>query len=125
MEMPHGLRSVRRLAGLLVLVAGLGFGAVVWQRAGTARESLRYEVIDGVPYAVRQEDTKAYARQMELFGGKGLVLARQFMDWLDDLGRSRGVAVALVVMGIAGAAWGLAPRRDHAGKDADHTGQER
>lgn len=94
----------RRWCGVCLLIAGLGLSAWIWQRAGAGAEMSGYVVIDGVAYPQRLEDTKAYNRQMEVFGGKGLVLAEKLGQWLTGLGRSRGFAggVAVFALGLGG-----------------------
>ncbi|MFU2209068.1 hypothetical protein [Solidesulfovibrio sp. C21] len=94
----------RRLCGVCLLFVGLGLSAWIWQRAGAGAETSGYVVIDGVAYPQRLEDTKAYNRRMEAFGGKGLVLAEKLEEWFSGLGRSRGVAggVAVFVLGLGG-----------------------
>lgn len=91
-------RNVLRGLGWLVLLAGLGLAAVLYVRAPEpAGEALGYEVIDGVAYPRNLEDTKAYARQMEAYGGKGLVLADAVLRFLDSLRRGRRLAVVVAV----------------------------
>ena len=107
-EPPPG--RMRKLSGILLLLVCLGCAAWIWQRAEAVQEATGYEVIDGVPYPVHVEDTKAYSRQLEVFGGKSLVLAQAFTRWLTGLGRSRPFAVLLVGLGAAGAVWALWPR---------------
>jgi|GEM_PF-5830545 len=96
---------IRRLCGLLVLIAGLGLSAWIWQRGGAGAETSGYVVIDGVAYPQRLEDTKAYNRQMEAFGGKGLVLAEKLEEWFSGLGRSRGFAGGLAVFSLGLGGW--------------------
>jgi hypothetical protein len=107
-EPPPG--RMRKCFGILLLLVCLGCAAWIWHRAAAVQEATGYEVIDGVPYPVHVEDTKAYSRQLEVFGGKSLLLAQAFTRWLTGLGRSRPFAVLLVALGAAGAAWVLWPR---------------
>lgn len=93
-----------RLLGVLCLCAGLGLGAWVWRRAQAAPPASGYVVVDGVAYPQAVEDTKAYNRQMEVMGGKGLVAVEALGRWLEGLSRSRGFAGLLAAMGL-GAGW--------------------
>ncbi|EFL52941.1 hypothetical protein DesfrDRAFT_0571 [Solidesulfovibrio fructosivorans JJ]] len=98
---------------MCILIAGLGLSAWIWQRAGAQAQLSGYVVIDGVAYPQRLEDTKAYNRRMEAFGGKGLVLAEKLEAWFSGLGRSRGFAggVALVTLGLGGGLFLARPAR--------------
>lgn len=100
----RGRRRVLRALAIACLLCGLGAAAVVWQRAGAAPEASGYQVIDGVAYPLPVEDTKAYARRMAVFGGKALLAADAFLDFLGGLSRSRTVAALLA---LAGAGAGL------------------
>ncbi len=102
----RGRRRVLRALGAACLLLGLGLAALVWQRAGQQPDASGYQVIDGVAYPVPVEDTKAYARRMEVFGGKGLMAADAFLDFLAGLTRSRGFAGLLALAG-AGACLGF------------------
>jgi hypothetical protein len=95
-----------RLLGVLCLCAGLGLGAWVWHRAQAEPQASGYVVVDGVAYPQAVEDTKAYNRQMEVMGGKGLLAVEAFGRWLDGLSRSRGFAGLLAAVGL-GAGWAL------------------
>lgn len=89
-----------RLLGVLCLCAGLGLGAWVWRRAQAEAQVSGYVVVDGVAYPQAVEDTKAYNRQMEVMGGKGLVAVEALGRWLGGLSRSRGFAGLLAVAGL-------------------------
>ena len=102
----RGRRRVLRVFAVACLLCGLGAAAVVWQRAGAAPEASGYQVIDGVAYPLPVEDTKAYARRMAVFGGKALLAADAFLDFLGGLSRSRTVAALLALTG-AGAGFAL------------------
>lgn len=93
-------RTVRLLA-VLVVLAGLGLASWIWRRALEPSESSGYQVIDGVAYPLSVEDTKAYTRQMERYGGKALVVIEAFWRGFDALGRSRWAAAVIAV--VAGA----------------------
>jgi hypothetical protein len=95
-------RRVLRALAIACLLCGLGAAAVVWQRAGAAPEASGYQVIDGVAYPLPVEDTKAYARRMAVFGGKALLAADAFLDFLGGLSRSRTVAALLALAGAGG-----------------------
>ena len=101
----RGRRRVLRALAVACLLCGLGAAAVVWQRAGAAPDASGYQVIDGVAYPLPVEDTKAYARRMAVFGGKALLAADAFLDFLAGLSRSRTAAVLLALAGAGGGLW--------------------
>lgn len=120
----RGRRRVLRSLAVACLLCGLGAAAVVWQRAGDAPEASGYQVIDGVAYPLPVEDTKAYARRMAVFGGKALLAADAFLDFLGGLSRSRTVAALLALAGAGGGLclWRAADRP--AIRDEDDAGQD-
>lgn len=93
-------RLTLRFWGVFCLCAGLGLGAWVWQRGQAPPQASGYVVVDGVAYPVPVEDTKAYNRQMEVMGGKGLVAVEAFSRWLGGLSRSRVFAGLLAAAGL-------------------------
>ena len=118
---PFDRRNVWRGLGWLVLLSGLALAAGLYVRAPQPSEdALGYEVIDGVAYPRRLEDTKQYARQMEAYGGKGLVLADAVLRFLDSLRRGRRLAVAVAVGSVLAAlVFFQAARRPSPGADGD------
>ena len=71
---------------------------------------MRYEVVDGVSYPTPLEDTKQFSREMELYGGKSLVLVDALLRWFAALwhGRPLAAVIALVSTGIAALLWYVA-----------------
>lgn len=93
-------RVILRSWGVLCLCAGLGLGTWVWQRGQAPPQASGYVVVDGLAYPAPVEDTKAYNRQMEVMGGKGLVAVEAFSRWLGGLSRSRVFAGLLAAGGL-------------------------
>lgn len=88
--------------GGAVLLLGLACSAVLyWGADDTAMDASRYEVIDGVVYPLPLEDTKQYSRQMEVYGGKGLVLVDAVTRWFGSLWHGRRLAVVVAVCSVA------------------------
>jgi hypothetical protein len=90
----------------------------------TAEEASEYEVINGVAYPRRLEDTKQYSRQMELYGGKGLVLVDALQRWFAGLWHGKPLAVIIAVFS-GGLALTLFHLANHPGsfwsqEDPDH-----
>ncbi|MBJ6725812.1 hypothetical protein [Geomesophilobacter sediminis] len=80
------LQERLHLAGLVVLVAGVAGGLLIYF---TATE---------VPDAVDLEESKVYLRNLELYGGKANILATDLSNWFYGLwqGKSLGVTVAVI-----------------------------
>lgn len=89
-EMPVSRRF--RLAGLISLVGGLGFGLFVHL---TTPES--------VVSPVSLDRLKVQERQLEIIGGKFAVEAARFQAWFDGLwvGRNLGLTVAVIGVVVA------------------------
>ena len=103
-------RSARlRFASAAILIVGLVSAVVIYLRAGQ---------IPGNPLGYDPEDTKAYMRQMELYGGTVNVLASDFRQWFTGLWQGRHLAftvavlAALVAGGVRLAAIQLPPLDD-------------
>jgi hypothetical protein len=97
-------RNALRGLGWLVLLSGLALAAGLYVRAPEpSGDASGYEVIDGVAYPRRLEDTKQYARQMEAYGGKGLILADAVLRFLDSLLRGRRLAVVVAAGSVLAA----------------------
>ncbi|HMD60352.1 MAG TPA: hypothetical protein VKG78_02920 [Opitutaceae bacterium] len=87
------LRARLRLAGALILAAGLPSAAMVY-RAAPAE--------DGGPYAIMAADTKRYEDEMERIGGKSNRLATECRDWLASLLHGRRLARTLGAISAGG-----------------------
>ncbi len=79
-----------------ILVVGLAGAVSIYQKAGNdSTAAIGYEEGDGTIYPVNPEDSKAYQRNMELYGGKMNVLADQFRRWF--LGLWHGASLAMII----------------------------
>jgi len=99
-------RRSRRLylGSILVLLLGLCAAAAIYVTAGDdADNAVGYEVIDGVAYPVAPEDSKAYQRQLERFGGKANVLAAELNRWFAGLWHGKPLAFTVACLSIAAA----------------------
>lgn len=100
--MTLGPRKRLYLGSALILVIGLCAAAAVYLTAGDdANGAVRYEVIDGVAYPVAPEDSKAYQRELERFGGKANVLAVELTRWFAGLWRGKALAYTLAAVSVA------------------------
>jgi hypothetical protein len=97
------LARIRQISGGL-LAAGLGAALGIYLVATPKGPN---------PLGYEPEDTKRYLRDLELFGGKGNVLATEIMRWWDGLwhGRNLAYTVAWLTLLLALGFWFLAARR--------------
>jgi hypothetical protein len=87
-----------------ILAAGLGSAALIYIFARSQTDkALGYDPMD----------TKRYLRDLELFGGKGNVLATEFSLWWQELwhGRALATTVAWLTVFLALVFWLVATRR--------------
>jgi len=99
-----GRRKVIYLASAAVLALGLCAAAAIYVMAGDdADNAVGYEVINGVAYPVAPEDSKAYQRQLERFGGKANVLAAELNRWFAGLWHGKPLAFTVACLSIAAA----------------------
>jgi hypothetical protein len=92
------------LISALVLLLGLCAAAAVYLTAGDdAHNAVGYDVINGVAYPVAPEDSKAYQRELERFGGKANVLAAELNRWFASLWHGRTLAFTVACLSIAAA----------------------
>lgn len=100
--MTPGRRKRLYLSSILVLLLGLCAAAAVYVTAGSdSNNAVGYEVINGVAYPVAPEDSKAYQRELERFGGKANVLAVEFTRWFAGLWQGRRLAFTLGFLSAA------------------------
>ena len=104
----HGKHSHLQLSLYLiaaaVLLVGLLSAGLIY-RAAAERESaaLSYQVAGGGVYAVDPGDSKAYRRDVELYGGTSGRLIADFNRWLSSLWHGKRLAYVLAILsaGIA------------------------
>ena len=94
-------RSRLYLGSILVLLLGLCAAAAIHVTAGDdSNRAVRYEVINGVAYPVAPEDSKAYQRELERFGGKANVLAVELTRWFAGLWHGKTLAYTLAAISV-------------------------
>jgi hypothetical protein len=101
-----GPRPAARIRHLTAVILAVGFGS-----ASLIYLFARSQVDNGLGYDPM--DTKKYLRDLELFGGKGNVLATEFTLWWQGLWRGRNLAftVAWLTVFLALVFWLIATRR--------------
>ena len=97
-------RRLKRIAGA-ILVVGLASAVWIYVAAGPAPDD-----------PLGREDSKAYLRNMELYGGQANVLAGQLMVWFQGLWHGRPLAytvgcLTLLAAGVVALAAAAGPER--------------
>ena len=88
------------LTGAFVLVLGLASAALIYTYAGDNDENATgYELVNGVAYPVSPKESKAFQRDVRLYGGKFALLSDELFDWFASLWQGR--TLAFTVAGIA------------------------
>ena len=89
-------RTYLNLIGAIIIVAGLGSAALIYQRAGNDKYSaLGYEVVDGTIYQTMPENSKLYRHNLEVYGGKFSLIMDDFRRWF--LGLWYGKSLAFII----------------------------
>ncbi len=89
------------LVSVMILLTGLGSSALIYLTATNDSGSvLGYEVVGGDTYPIRPEDSKMYAHDLELYGGKANLLANEFMRWFGGLWHGKSLALTIACITI-------------------------
>jgi len=85
----------------LVLVAGLGCAAWLYSRAGDGPDisgAYQIVVVNGVPTPIAPNESKAYMRDLQRYGGKMALVLDDINRWWDGLwrGKQLGLTVGLI-----------------------------
>ncbi len=95
------MRRILNIASVVILVAGFGGSAWIYQRAvDSSRNVLGYEQEGGSAYPVSPEDSKRFMRDLELYGGKANIFAYELRSWFAGLWHGRSLAVILACLTI-------------------------
>jgi len=93
-------RVYLQIISIVILIGGLASALGIYERAGQGSpEVLGYEEENGEVYPVNPEDSKAYERNMELYGGKANVLAYELRRWF--VGLMHGTSLAIIVAAVS------------------------
>ena len=94
-------RTCLNLISAIILLFGLGSAIFIYLTADTVLDSvLGYEVAGGDVYPVTPDNSKMYARDLELYGGKAAVLANEFRYWFVGLWHGRSLAFTIASLTI-------------------------
>jgi hypothetical protein len=87
------------LISAIILLVGLGSAILIYLSARNDTEGAPgYEVIDGIAYPVWPDDSKMYVHDLELYGGKTILLVDEFRRWF--VGLWQGRSLSFTVAGI-------------------------
>jgi hypothetical protein len=92
------------LVGVVVLLVGLGSALSIYLTADNYSDSsLGYDMAGGNVYPVKPEDSKMFIHDLEVYGGKGNVIANGLVRWLAGLwhGKSLAYTVACITIFVA------------------------
>lgn len=95
-----------KFIGAVVLLAGMGIASGVYINAGGGTHgAIGYEIIDGKAYPVMPEDSKAYNRDLRLYGGESAVFADELKRWWVGLwhGKSLAYTIAFITVSVSSA----------------------
>jgi hypothetical protein len=85
----------------IILLVGLGSAIAIYLTAENESNSvLGYEAADGDVYQLAPENSRMYARNLELFGGKAALLTNEFRLWFVGLWHGKSLAVTLACITI-------------------------
>jgi len=91
------------LISAIILLVGLGSATVIYLTAeDESGSALGYDIVGGTMYP--NVPSKTYDHNLELYGGKPLVLANEIIRWFDGLwyGKSLAVTIAWISIITAG-----------------------
>lgn len=89
-------RTCLNLISAIIIVAGLGSAALIYQSAANDKYSaLGYEVVGGTIYQIMPENSKLYRHNLEVYGGKFSVIMDDFRRWF--LGLWYGKSLAFII----------------------------
>ncbi|HTQ73007.1 MAG TPA: hypothetical protein VMI74_01885 [Burkholderiales bacterium] len=86
-----------------VLVAGLGCAAWIYSRADDGPDiagAYQIVVVNGVPTPIAPNESKAYMRDLQRYGGRMAVLFDDFGRWWDGLWRGKSLALTVAFLSV-------------------------
>jgi hypothetical protein len=87
----------------LVLVAGLAAAAWIWAKAGDEPDlsgAYQIVVVDGVPRPIAGNESKAYVRDLQRYGGKMALIFDDIGRWWDGLWHGRQFALTIGFLSV-------------------------
>lgn len=89
--------------GALVLAAGVAGAAWIWVQAGDGPDlsgAYQIVVVDGVPRAIAPNESKAYMRDLQRYGGRMSVILDDFDRWWSRLWHGRSLALTVAFLAV-------------------------
>jgi hypothetical protein len=103
----HGKRSKTHyylnLISAVILVVGLGSATMIYILSPAESDGTQdYTIVGGTMYP--KVPSKSYERNLELYGGRWLVISNDFMRWFEGLwyGKDLGITIAWISIVTAG-----------------------
>jgi hypothetical protein len=111
-ERDRKLQARLRLAGAIILLAGLTSAALIYRFAVTDYDSAYVKLLN---------NTKKNEYDMELIGGKANILASEIREWFAGLWHGKGLAHTLTFLSVGGslACFFVAHRLNHTPVEED------
>ena len=93
-----------RLMSYIIFIVGIFISAVIYVTAGPPMEH---------PFGYNPLSTKVFLRQLELFGGKGNIMAAEFREWFVGLwqGKNLSFTIAAITVIISMILWYIGYRK--------------
>ncbi|SDY12285.1 hypothetical protein SAMN04515617_11072 [Collimonas sp. OK242] len=92
--------SLYLIAAAVLLVGLLSAGLIYRTSAEQENRAASYQIIGGNAYPVAADDSKAYLRDMELYGGTAGILIADFNRWLGSLWHGKRLAYVLAIFSV-------------------------
>jgi hypothetical protein len=90
-----------KLISAIILLVGLGSAVLIYQTAETDLSSaLGYEIAGDSVYPIMPGNSKMYKHDLELYGGKAVVLADEFRRWFIGLWHGKSLAFTVAFISI-------------------------
>jgi len=97
------LRKKLYAAAVLVLAAGLACAGWIYVRADDGPDlsgAYQIVVVNGVPTPIAPNESKAYVRDLQRYGGKMAVIFDDIGRWWDGLWHGRSLALTVAFLSV-------------------------
>ncbi|GAC1334330.1 MAG: hypothetical protein NVS3B11_10330 [Collimonas sp.] len=92
--------SLYLIAAAVLLVGLLSAGLIYRTAAEQDKRATSYQIVGGNAYEVAPGDSKAYRRDMQLYGGTSGILIADFNRWLGSLWHGKRLAYVLAIFSV-------------------------
>ena len=97
------MRKKLYAAAVLVLVAGLSCAGWIYEMADDGPDlsgAYQIVVVDGVPTPIPANQSKAYVRDLQRYGGRMAVIFDDIARWWDGLWHGRSLALTVAFLAV-------------------------